>query len=82
MVERLILASAGVNPTMNRIAALLSWLALGAVLADGCATSGGDPLDPIVVSLPARWLEAYLIPSHSGSEAAFRHRTTFAASLA
>ena len=41
MVERLILASAGVNPTMNRIAALLSWLALETALADACATSGG-----------------------------------------
>lgn len=77
LVEGLIPARIGANPTLERIAALLDWPALEAVLAEIYAAPTGRPSYPMGLMLRALLLQAWHALSDPAAEAAFCDRLSF-----
>ena len=77
LAEGLIGPNVGSNATLDRIAALLNWQPLEAVLADIYAAPTGRPSYPVGLLLRALLLQAWHTLSDPAAEAAFADRLSF-----
>ena len=77
LVEGLIGVEVGANATLDRIAALLDWPALEAVLAEVYSAPTGRPSYPMGLLLRALLLQAWHTLSDPAAEAAFADRLSF-----